>query len=570
MSEQAPNDDLRPDQQVALANFSSARAFIEQVREAQRASGVSLKGGNAKHTFDSAIPIIVQSLSETYKLPTQILKRLMERFEDMAQRRKTPVPEALQPAIYKILAIEFAANTEYFHASETEMQKLIGATIAHGCINDLHDRRVGNQPNEITYGDFFAETPSTLKYVVLGSPYRMLERLDEIVENTRTLPKRHIEDNANDLTYEQFYKDTPYVIRQTAQKDLDPASNLDEMVRIERTLPGKHIKNDPALPTYGEYFADNPGVIRQEIVEGPEKADKRLDTIVDLLDSLPGKHIDDDPSKPTYREYFGDDAAIFIRAASSNPKKPTQLLDRAVNKLGPLSKAHIQNDPSNMTYGQFFSKSLLAYAVVHHISDPETFLDRTAERVQVLPGKHINADSTKPTYGTYFGRQHSIFKVAASRYTDDADVVAFLDAAAQSLETLPSTHIKENPSRPTFKEFFSEDPWIIKQAVTKYASNAEKVLNRVVEKAKELPKKHIANNPSNPTYGEFFDDMPWIFRRVAYTHRKSEIFLDTCVEQIKKQLANDEKPGRHLIKAVVKNLDGVRSQEIEETGGPSL
>ena len=143
-----------------------ALAFIEDVRGAQALRGVPLRGGN--YITDEQIDTIASSV-EALGLPdvfntasgATVLKKLLERFEEMCRRNDMTVPPELREDISSIFLEDIIANVVAFN-SEKKPSKLIPLTLYHGSTFAQ-----ALQEDEFAA---FKDTPGIFKYAAVNYP----------------------------------------------------------------------------------------------------------------------------------------------------------------------------------------------------------------------------------------------------------------------------------------------------------------------------------------------------------------------------------------------------------------
>jgi hypothetical protein len=276
-------------------DLSRAAEFMADVREEQAASGKTLSG---RTNISSERVIAILREAETSNLiravadslgGQQSLQKLFERFEEMCRRRKTHLPDALRPAITRLLAAELFSNTSALACSP---DNAVSVTLHCGaCAHDL-----------MSDPDFaeFCDAPSIFRQVALSNPSDPRASLKRAQEAIATL--------INDEEFVEF-RDTPKLFRFVAiWHPSDPKAALQKIRLIIAELS--------ADDQFAE-FRDTPWIFERVAIHNPTNPKEALKKAKKLTVEL----IDD----PEFA-YLRDTPWIFASVAVHNPAHPRDAL----------------------------------------------------------------------------------------------------------------------------------------------------------------------------------------------------------------------------------------------------
>jgi hypothetical protein len=143
------------------SSSSSARAFIDTVRQAHHAGGRPFKGQawlpeHQKLAIRAAVASAATAAPGGSITPA-IEERLLARFEEMARRTEFQVPDDLRHDILSLLVTELWVNQCALHASP---KRLLSVTVQHGAIG----------PELVKDFPEFRETPGIFIRVASNAP----------------------------------------------------------------------------------------------------------------------------------------------------------------------------------------------------------------------------------------------------------------------------------------------------------------------------------------------------------------------------------------------------------------
>ena len=140
---------------------SSARAFIDGVRQAHAASGRKLTGPTSladgqRRAIRAAVSFGAATARDSSITPG-IEKRMLERFEEMARRTEHAVPDQLRLDILSLLVKELSVNHRFLGGSPA---RLVSVTILRGAVG----QELSKQFPE------FVNIPSIFTHAAVHSP----------------------------------------------------------------------------------------------------------------------------------------------------------------------------------------------------------------------------------------------------------------------------------------------------------------------------------------------------------------------------------------------------------------
>ncbi|MGL5098147.1 MAG: hypothetical protein ACRDD1_21380, partial [Planctomycetia bacterium] len=288
-----PQDPPSSSDSVSPALLRRAADFMAEVRDTQRRSGRNLTGRTylSEQTQTDSREARRQSalLAELARpphavVPPDLQQDAFERFEEMCRRRKIAFPADLRPPVYRLLAVEIAANSDLL---ETDPGRIAAATLYNGFLGGLNEQF----PE-------FQDTPGIIRHAVGGypsDPAGFLRRARETVARLES-----------DERFADF-RDTPGLFRQAAVNvPSDPEGYLDRVRAAEARL---------AADGRFAAFRETPSVFRNAAVRQPSDPEAFLLRVQAIIARL--------QADERFAE-FRDAPHLFLDTALRNPTAPEE------------------------------------------------------------------------------------------------------------------------------------------------------------------------------------------------------------------------------------------------------
>jgi hypothetical protein len=348
-----------------------ATEFMSTTRETQRHCGRTLSGRT--RLSDETLDVSAQARQSSSLLdqlarppapvvPSAVQQKVFEAFEEMCRRRKVVLLSDLRPAVYRLLGIELAINSQIL---EDSPEHLAPATVYNGSMDQLQE----------LYPEF-RDAPYIFRLAAISYPSDPAGFLQDVREAIARLEQ--------DERFTAFRK-APGIFREAAIKNLpDPESAL---LRLQATV--SRLEQDERFAA----FRDTPGVFRHvahKNASDPEGALLRLQAILSRLEQ--------DERFAAFRDTPG----VFREAAIKYPSDPEGFL------LG------VQHAVSRLEQDERFaafraSPSVFRLAALKNPSDPEGFLLGVQQTVSRLEQDERFAE---------FRDAPGVFREAAIDYSD--------------------------------------------------------------------------------------------------------------------------------------------------------